>query len=183
MKELNLTEIVNQIRINSNEYSKKVPNPILVKDFFNHTLRILFPSINNSIIPQKSDLELLNRELMELLSHSLLDSSNSEVIAGKFIQDLPFLQLNLIKDAQAICQGDPAAQSVLEVILSYPGFIAIAAHRIAHEFYKEKCRLQQFAPYNDGQFIFYLHSLSYPNSEAVGAFSTEGWQTQGPATG
>jgi serine O-acetyltransferase len=36
-------------------------------------------------------------------------------------------------DAQAIYEGDPAAQSVDEVILAYPGFLAIATHRIAHE--------------------------------------------------
>jgi serine O-acetyltransferase len=141
MKELDFAEIVNQIRINGREYTKKVPNPILVKDFFNKTLEVLFPSINNSVVPETRDLEHLNRQLIELLNNSLLDSTRAEDIAGKFINDLPFLQLNLIKDAQAICQGDPAAQSVLEVILSYPGFMAIAAHRIAHEFYKEKCQI------------------------------------------
>ena len=39
-------------------------------------------------------------------------------------------------DAEAIYQGDPAAESVDEVISAYPGFYAIAIFRIAHEFYK-----------------------------------------------
>jgi serine O-acetyltransferase len=39
----------------------------------------------------------------------------------------------LLLDARAIYEGDPAAQSVDEVILGYPGFLAIATYRIAHE--------------------------------------------------
>ena len=41
----------------------------------------------------------------------------------------------LIKDVQAIYEGDPAARSPEEIILSYPGFYAISIYRIAHEFY------------------------------------------------
>ncbi len=39
----------------------------------------------------------------------------------------------LLLDAQAIYDGDPSAESVDEVILAYPGFLAIATYRIAHE--------------------------------------------------
>jgi serine O-acetyltransferase len=41
----------------------------------------------------------------------------------------------LLLDALAIHEGDPASQSVDEVILAYPGFLATATHRIAHELY------------------------------------------------
>ena len=36
---------------------------------------------------------------------------------------------------EAIYRGDPAAESVEEVVLAYPGFLAISIYRIAHEFY------------------------------------------------
>ena len=39
----------------------------------------------------------------------------------------------LLLDARAIYDGDPAAHSVDEVILAYPGFLATAIHRLAHE--------------------------------------------------
>ena len=42
----------------------------------------------------------------------------------------------LLKDIEALYEGDPAARSPEEVILSYPGFYAISIYRIAHEFYK-----------------------------------------------
>ena len=43
---------------------------------------------------------------------------------------------NIRQDIKVIFERDPAAKSVLEVILCYPGFHAILLHRIAHSFYK-----------------------------------------------
>jgi serine O-acetyltransferase len=41
-------------------------------------------------------------------------------------------------DAEEILLNDPAAQSVEEVILAYPGFYAIAVYRLAKELYEQK---------------------------------------------
>lgn len=43
----------------------------------------------------------------------------------------------LKKDIQAVFERDPAAKTLWEVILCYPGFHAILLHRIAHFFYKK----------------------------------------------
>lgn len=43
----------------------------------------------------------------------------------------------LLEDARSIAKRDPAAKSALEVFLLYPGFHAVAFHRIAHWFYKK----------------------------------------------
>ncbi|EAX46658.1 serine O-acetyltransferase [Thermosinus carboxydivorans Nor1] len=42
----------------------------------------------------------------------------------------------LKKDIQVVFERDPAAKSVLEVLLCYPGLHAIWLHRIAHRLYK-----------------------------------------------
>jgi serine O-acetyltransferase len=55
---------------------------------------------------------------------------------SKFIARLPDVLQALELDAQAMYYGDPAAVSVDEVILSYPGFFAVAVHRIAHALYE-----------------------------------------------
>lgn len=44
----------------------------------------------------------------------------------------------LKEEIQVVFERDPAARSVLEVILCYPGFHAIINHRIAHWFYKHR---------------------------------------------
>lgn len=44
----------------------------------------------------------------------------------------------LKEDIRAIVERDPAAKSILEVILCYPGLHAIWLHRIAHSLYKRR---------------------------------------------
>ncbi len=43
--------------------------------------------------------------------------------------------MGLMEDARNICEKDPAARSVAEVILLYPGFHILVNHRIAHWLY------------------------------------------------
>ena len=61
---------------------------------------------------------------------------DTESLACDLLCELPAIKEMLIKDVQAIYEGDPAARSPEEVIISYPGFFAISIYRIAHEFYK-----------------------------------------------
>ncbi|HZP43419.1 MAG TPA: serine O-acetyltransferase EpsC [Candidatus Binatia bacterium] len=53
------------------------------------------------------------------------------------LRRIPALRAKLSKDVLAAFQGDPAANSVEEVIFSYPSIEAITVHRIAHELYRE----------------------------------------------
>lgn len=48
------------------------------------------------------------------------------------------LLMGLLEDARNIQRKDPAARSVLEVILLYPGFHILVYHRIAHWLYRHK---------------------------------------------
>lgn len=58
-----------------------------------------------------------------------------EEICDKFIQRLPFVKEMLLKDIEALYEGDPAAKCREEVLICYPGFYAISIFRIAHELY------------------------------------------------
>lgn len=53
-----------------------------------------------------------------------------------FTQNIPALFCRLKKDAIAIFTNDPAAESIEEVYLAYPGFFAISIYRMAREFYQ-----------------------------------------------
>jgi serine O-acetyltransferase len=55
----------------------------------------------------------------------------------RLLRAIPGLRALLAKDVLAAFQGDPAANSVEEVIFSYPSIEAITTHRIAHELYRE----------------------------------------------
>jgi serine O-acetyltransferase len=51
------------------------------------------------------------------------------------VESLPDIRVTLLEDIKAAHAGDPAAQFLDEIILSYPCVEAIATHRIAHRLY------------------------------------------------
>lgn len=51
------------------------------------------------------------------------------------VNALPRVQAVLQKDIIAAYEGDPAAKSTMEVVMSYPGVYAIIVHRLAHLLY------------------------------------------------
>ena len=53
-----------------------------------------------------------------------------------FYGRLPDVRAMLIEDVRAAYEGDPAALTYAEVQLAYPGLLAIASHRLAHELYR-----------------------------------------------
>jgi serine O-acetyltransferase len=57
------------------------------------------------------------------------------------VNRLPAIHDALMLDANATCEADPAASSVDEVILAYPGFYALACHRFAHELWTHRVAL------------------------------------------
>lgn len=72
--------------------------------------------------------------------HEPRPSSEVEGLATEAIRQfanaLPQLRRLLDTDVLAAYQGDPAARSVDEVLLCYPGVLAMIHHRLAHELYR-----------------------------------------------
>ncbi len=56
-------------------------------------------------------------------------------VAAEFVAKLPEIRQKLVLDVQAAYDGDPAASTLDEVILAYPGLLAVTVHRVAHELY------------------------------------------------
>jgi serine O-acetyltransferase len=54
------------------------------------------------------------------------------VITRDFAHQLPAVRDILVSDIQAAYHGDPAASSISEILLCYPGTTAIIYHRLAH---------------------------------------------------
>lgn len=57
------------------------------------------------------------------------------------IDGLPGIRAILQRDIQAAYDGDPAAKSLMEIVMSYPGLQAIAVHRLAHPLYEKNVPL------------------------------------------
>ncbi len=66
---------------------------------------------------------------------------NAEAAVTLLIQQVPAIKTLLQSDIHAAYEGDPAARSTMEVVMSYPGVYAVIVHRIAHVLYLEKVPL------------------------------------------
>jgi serine O-acetyltransferase len=80
----------------------------------------------------------IRRELRfraNLAPESSEETPEAVAIVEAFSARLPQVRRLLDTDILAAYQGDPAAQSVDEVLVCYPGIVAITYHRLAHELY------------------------------------------------
>ncbi len=66
------------------------------------------------------------------LVRPFVGESSVEEVSDGLVRALPHVHERSLEDAQAILAGDPAAESLDEVIAAYPGFLAMASHRLAH---------------------------------------------------
>ena len=57
-------------------------------------------------------------------------------VVESFAGALPKVRALLDSDLRAAFEGDPSAKSIDEIIFCFPGFAAIARHRLAHELYE-----------------------------------------------
>ena len=107
--------------------------------FAEDLLEILFPHFSRRKHPAPGEIQsrlaaLQSRitKLLKAIPHA--GSTPPRDITDQFFGKLPGLYDSLWRDAEAINRGDPASENVEEVVLAYPGFLAIAMYRIAHEF-------------------------------------------------
>ncbi len=118
------------------------PSPARIISFFDRLIGFLFPEHCDAIFESEAELKSytddLKKELTTILSRrpDCTKEQNAE-ICQRFWSSLPELKAAIEKDIKAMFDGDPAAKSMTEVVRTYPGFYAIAAHRIAHHLFKE----------------------------------------------
>ena len=95
-------------------------------------------------LPKLTQHNQLVSELSQLLltvmskTHSSMEISS---IRDQFFSTLSIIRSQLLEDARFFQKSDPAATSLAEIVLAYPGFYAIAIYRIAHTLYQLKVPL------------------------------------------
>ncbi len=127
-------EFFNQIGQFRKNVKGKLPPVSKSVVFADNLSKFLFPVLSENKC-EKAEVKFnrLNGELMELLIPMGYDVNTAEVVSKRFMNRLSRVYSLLLTDAQAIYDGDPAAKSIEEVVLSYPGFWAICIYRLAHE--------------------------------------------------
>ncbi|WP_396220976.1 serine O-acetyltransferase [Gemmatimonas sp.] len=114
------------------------PRPLraLAEEFAGRVLALLFPQFAHplrlgvaGVDEEAAQIDALLRAAITPMVHDV------EPVVATFLNQLPNVRASLLLDAEAILAGDPAAESLEEVIVAYPGFLATAVHRVAHELY------------------------------------------------
>ena len=104
------------------------------EDIDRQTLRFVTGERVNRIV------SMLTREIQKALIHVVqnndVQTSHCFALAQQtslaLIEEIPEIRRKVGLDVQAAFAGDPAAKSTEEVIVSYPGLVAITVYRIAH---------------------------------------------------
>ncbi len=121
----------------------------IIKDF----QALLFPICFHRDVPEMTDEALLERGLERLECQICVaicfggkeTAEEAGRIAGEatsaFAGRLAEIKRLLLNDIEALYEGDPAARSREEVMISYPGFYAISIYRLAHELFLLKVPL------------------------------------------
>ena len=142
-----ISTIFKKLTEKNDSFSKIPPSRKKIIQIIKDVHYLIFPEyfpLDDTIYEKKFLIELLEN-LKEQISIAFSFGGNSitdaSAYAEQIISELPQIKAKLIKDMQALYEGDPAAACKEEIILSYPGFYAISIYRLAHEFYIRKIPL------------------------------------------
>lgn len=105
-----------------------------IDSYVGHTLDTVLRELNRQI---RRELHFQSREIGD--NPELLQQA--ENITHEFAAQLPKIRTLLDTDIEAAFEGDPAAGSIDEVLVCYPGITAMIHHRVAHSLYRLGVRL------------------------------------------
>lgn len=103
-------------------------------------LEALFPGFGQRGLGWEN-LPLRLRGILQQIEELLTAILGSQGPIEAFIDSLPELRRQLMLDATAALDGDPAASGLDEVIAAYPGFLAVVVHRLAHRLHQLEVHL------------------------------------------
>jgi len=157
LRELRLQALESRHRLN---YPPKLPSRKTLSEIIDNLAAVMFP--NRLGLPDLTDecidyfvghtldslLKELNKQIrleLQFVAEQQGGSNDSEAraahITRQFAAEIPTVRALIDSDIQAAYEGDPAALSIDEVLVCYPGIVAIIHHRIAHILYKLETRL------------------------------------------
>ena len=121
----------------------ELPNRRKIVEIISDVQTFMFPAFSQEeCLSERMLLEKIYWELTHQIRRALKFAGRTEMdpeaAADAFLKEIPNIYAMLLKDVEALYEGDPAAGSREEVILAYPGFFAILVYRIAHVLYEMK---------------------------------------------
>ena len=112
------------------------PDKKLAEYFIDELFNFLFTSCEGKYDTEgkvSAHFDELKNTFSALLFELIKKEEEVRQHADAFFLEIPAIYGRLIEDAEAVLEFDPAAQSLEEVMVAYPGFYATAVYRISHQ--------------------------------------------------
>lgn len=125
--------IIEQIK----SQKKDLNLPIRLKERTEYFTTLLFETLFDTESSVSANIEILEKTFLELTELACWEKEKPcKEIWDTYLNTFPKILNKLQLDAKAFLDSDPAANSIEEIYLAYPGFYAIAVYRFSHELYK-----------------------------------------------
>lgn len=132
----NYQQLINELLQRNQHAFAGYPSKQLAAEFADRLFQFLFGYTKkklNSSQEIENEYRLLKSHLQTLLQEVIHNSAVIEKATDDFFEAIPAIYHTLLEDANAILRTDPAAKSIEEVLMAYPGFYATAIYRVAHQ--------------------------------------------------
>ncbi|UTX49555.1 serine O-acetyltransferase EpsC [Chryseobacterium sp. MA9] len=123
---------------NIHGFFDKIKTKKWVKDLYE---TLFLPQDDNTEDQLKINFEALQETLSDQINTVTGDKNLTEKQVRQFFETLPELYNQLVLDAKSILEFDPAADSLEEVYLAYPGFFATYVYRISHQLWTQEVKI------------------------------------------
>lgn len=107
-----------------------------VRQLIEGLMCIIFPCLCREQMQRSNHISQVSESLHQLLIPLLGDEIQARKVGLAYLSAVPAVRAMAQADAQAAFDGDPAAESMTEIIYSYPGLHAVTVFRLAHELYR-----------------------------------------------
>ncbi len=137
-------KFIQQLFEQNKKHFNRFPDKQLASSFVNDLFDLLFASYTGkyeTATDVQKRLHFLKQQFGALLSQIVNDAEERDYLNKIFFNSLSDIYVSLLLDAEAVLKFDPAAHSIEEVLVAYPGFYAIAVYRIAHQLHRQQIKI------------------------------------------
>ena len=125
--------------------SSKVPTILETHAYIDDLVHLLFPIKDNCQL-EPAEIEVSFAKMRLRLKELLIPVANDlefspDKVADAVFDAIPDVYEKLVEDAQYFLESDPAANSLEEIVVCYPGFYALITHRLANLLFRQKVPL------------------------------------------
>jgi len=149
---MSTTSFIKELHAQHSKGDTAFPDKELAKEFIDSFFEFLFipnQQRKNAVADLEKEFESFKSHLSTLIYDVVKDGNKTQAFTEAFFTATPDIYKSLLKDAQAVLKFDPAARSIEEVLVAYPGFYATAVYRFSHQLWIQGVKIlpRMFAEY------------------------------------